>query len=182
MLKLGPLRLHWSLLLGAALFCTAQPRAGLLLGYAAVLLVHLGGHALATFGAGVRLVAVNGLGGELLLDRDLLPIQRSISALAGPLAQLAAFCGALTMGALLHPSTPAAQDLLDALGRRNLIVLLLNLIPLRPLDGAEGWRIFQRLLMKRLTTVPQRELPVSRDVRNEVSELLEKIRGSTKVR
>jgi hypothetical protein len=36
--------------------------------------------------------------------------------------------------------------------------------------------------MRRLTTVPQREMPISRDVRKEVSELLEKIRGSTKVR
>jgi Zn-dependent protease len=102
--------------------------------------------------------------------------------LAGPLAQLAALGGALAAGALLHPSTPAAQDLLDALGGRNLVVLLLNLIPMRPLDGAEGWRIFQRLLMRRLTTVPQREMPISREVRKEVSELLEKIRGSTKVR
>src|SRR5438067_11719095 len=106
MLKLGPLRLHWSLLLGAALFCTAQPRAGLLVGYAAVLLVHLAGHALATSGAGVRMVTVNGLGGELLLDRDLPPMPRSISALAGPLAQLAMTGGALIAGALIHPATP----------------------------------------------------------------------------
>jgi Zn-dependent protease len=182
MLKLGPLRLHWSLLLGAALFCTAQPRPGLLLGYAAVLLVHLAGHALAAGGAGVRGVALHGLGGELILDRELPPLARSISALAGPLAQLAALGAALAAGALLHPTAQAAQDLLDALGRRNLVVLLLNLIPMRPLDGAEGWRIFQRLLMRRLTTVPQREMPISREVRKEVSELLEKIRGSTKVR
>jgi stage IV sporulation protein FB len=178
MLKLGPLHLHWSLLLGAALFCTAQPRPGLLLGYAAVLLVHVAGHALASRGASVRGVALHGLGGELLLEREMPPVQRSICALAGPLAQLAALAGAV----MIHPSTVLAQDLADALGRRNLVVLLLNLIPLRPLDGAEGWRIFQRLLMKRLTTVPRSDLPVSRDVSSEVTKLLEKIRGSTKVR
>jgi Zn-dependent protease len=178
MLKLGPLHLHWSLLLGAAIFCTAQPRPGLLLGYAAVLLVHLAGHALASRGASVRGVAVHGLGGELLLDHEMPPLRRSIVALAGPLAQLAALAGAV----MLHPSTAAALDLVDALGRRNLVVLLLNLIPLRPLDGAEGWRILQRLVMKRLTTVPKSELPVSRDVSKEVASLLEKIRGSTKVR
>jgi len=121
---------------------------------------------------------VHGLGGELLLDHEMPPLRRSICALAGPLAQLAALAGAV----MLHPSTAAALDLVDALGRRNLVVLLLNLIPLRPLDGAEGWRIFQRLVMKRLTTVPRSELPVSREVSKEVASLLEKIRGSTKVR
>jgi Zn-dependent protease len=179
MLRLGPLHLHWSLLLGAALFCTAQPRPGLLLGYAAVLLVHLTGHALASGGA--RGVVLHGLGGELLLDRELPPLRRSVCALAGPLAQLLALAGALVASAALHPSTPVAHDLIDALVRRNLVVLLLNLIPLRPLDGAEAWRIFGRLRL-RLRRPTQRDLPVSRDVRKEVSELLQKIRGSTKVR
>ena len=50
MLRLGPLRLHWSLLLGAALFCALEPRPLLLLGYLAVLFAHVAGHGLAVMG------------------------------------------------------------------------------------------------------------------------------------
>src|SRR2546430_660789 len=54
MLRVGPLRLHWSLLLGAALFCALQPRPLLLAGYAAALAAHVGGHAIALAGAPPR--------------------------------------------------------------------------------------------------------------------------------
>ena len=57
MLRLGPLHLHWSLLLGATLFCAAQPRPLLLLGYAAVLLAHVAGHAAALPGTRVGVSA-----------------------------------------------------------------------------------------------------------------------------
>src|SRR5436189_6349726 len=98
MLRLGPLRLHWSLLLGAALFCTLQPRPLLLLGYAAVLLIHLTGHAMAA--PGVRGVPIHGLGAEI--DCEQSPLRRSIRAWPGPLAEPAALLAA----SLLH--LPAA--------------------------------------------------------------------------
>jgi Zn-dependent protease len=172
MLKVGPLLLHWSLLLGAVLFCAAQPRPALLAGYLAVLLVHLLGHALAAGRKGVRGFALHGLGGELLIEGDVAPLRRSLIALAGPAAQLALLAGALAVR--------ASPDLYDAFTRRNLVMLLLNLIPIAPLDGKEAWRIFSRLRAARRQA--PRELSVSRQVRKDVSNLLEKIRGSTKVR
>jgi Zn-dependent protease len=172
MLKVGPLRLHWSLLLGAVLFCAAQPRPALLGGYLAVLLVHVLGHALAASGMGARGFALHGLGGELLLEGDVAPVRRSVIALAGPAAQLALLAAAFAVR--------ASPDLYDAFTRRNLVVLLLNLIPIAPLDGKEAWRIFSRLRAARRSA--PRELPVSRQVSKDVSDLLEKIRGSTKVR
>src|SRR3954468_22054998 len=57
-LRLGPLRLHWSLLLGAALFCALEPRPLLLLGYAAVLATHVLGHALAVAGTRLRVTGL----------------------------------------------------------------------------------------------------------------------------
>src|SRR5260370_26163204 len=132
MLKIGPLRLHWSLLLGAVLFCAAQPRPALLAGYLAVLLVHLLGHAVAAGRTGVRGFALHGLGGELLLEGDVAPLRRSLIALPGPVAQLALLAVALAV--------PASPDLDDALTPRNPALLLLNLIPLPPLDGKEALR------------------------------------------
>ena len=182
MLRLGPLQLHWSLLLGVALFCTLEPRPLLLLGYAAVLLAHVAGHALAILGTplSVHGVMLHGLGGELLGEGQVPPLRRSLVALSGVGGQLALLCAAL----LLAHALPA--DLSEAFVRRNGILLLLNLIPLRPLDGAQAWRLIPRLRQrararKLQNRIVVREVPVSRDVQKDVRELLEKIR-STKVR
>ncbi len=183
MLKLGPLRLHWSLLLGAALFSALQPRPLLLLGYAAVLLAHVAGHAFAV--AGTRLsvngVMLHALGGELLGEGEVTPLRRSIVALSGVLGQLAL----VALAALAFRELP--PDLAEALIRRNGIVLLLNLIPVKPLDGAQAWRLFPRLAAaSRARTlrgrIVVRDLPPSREVKKDVSDLLDKIRNSTKVR
>src|SRR5207253_507143 len=118
MLRLGPLHLHWSLLLGATLFCAAQPRPLLLLGYAAVLLAHVAGHAAALPGTkvGVSAVMLHGLGGELLGEGETTPLRRSVIALCGVLAQLA------LLGAALF--VPLPPDLHDAFIRRTGIMLL----------------------------------------------------------
>jgi hypothetical protein len=181
MLRVGPLHLHWSLLLGGLLFCAAQPRPLLLLGYAAVLLVHVAGHAFAIAGTrvGVTGVMLHGLGGELLGEGETTPLRRSVIALCGVLAQFALLLAALIV--------TLPSDLHDAFIGRNGIMILLNLIPMRPLDGAQAWRIFGRLraAMRRARLkgpIVLREFPVSRDVKKDVAALLDKIRDSTKVR
>lgn len=176
MLKLGGLRLHWSLLLGAALFCALSPRPLLLVGYAAVLLAHVAGHAFAVLGTRLSVsgVILHALGGELTGSGEATPLRRSVIAASGLLAQLALLLGALGAQHYLPP------DLADALVRRNGIVLLLNLIPVRPLDGALAWRLPSRLRWSR--RLRARDEPPSREVRRDVASLLEKIRGSTKVR
>src|SRR5437773_12335549 len=105
MLRLGPLRLHWSMLLGALLFCALEPRPLLLLGYLAVLFAHVAGHVLAVTGTrlGVSGVMLHGLGGELLGEGDVSPVRRSVIALAGVLGQLALFAGAWAARAHLPP-------------------------------------------------------------------------------
>jgi Zn-dependent protease len=183
MLRLGPLRLHWSLLLGAALFCALEPRPLLLLGYAAVLLAHVAGHALAVAGTPLDVTGLmlHGLGGELLGDGAVKPVRRSLIALSGVLGQLVLFGAAYYFRAELPP------DLAEAFVRRNGIVLLLNLIPLRPLDGAQAWQLFPRVraAARRRTLrgpIIERDVPISRDVQKQVSTLLDQIRDSTKVR
>lgn len=183
MLRLGPLHLHWSLLLGGALFCAIEPRPLLLLGYLVILVVHVLGHSLSVLGTrlGVSGVMVHGLGGELLGAGEVSPVRRSLIALSGVGAQLLLLCAALSFSAGLPP------DLMDAFVRRNGIMLLLSLLPMRPLDGAQAWRLFPRLrvlLRRRRAKEPARlrEVPVPRQVQLDVSALLTRIRGSSKVR
>ena len=181
MLRLGPLRLHWSLFLGALLFCAAEWRPLVLAGYAAVLLVHVAGHAFALPGTrvGVTGVMLHGLGGELLGEGETTPLRKSVIALGGVFAQLLLLLAASIV--------PLPGDLHDAFVRRNGIMLLLNLIPMRPLDGAQAWRIFSRLAaaMRRARLngpIVARDLPVTREVKKDVAALLDEIRDSTKVR
>ena len=183
MLRLGPIRLHWSLLLGALLFCALEPRPLLLFGYLSILLAHVVGHAFAVLGTRLTVtgVMIHGLGGELLGDGEVKPLRRSVIALSGVLAQLALFTAAY----FLRDHVP--DDLAEAFIRRNGIMLLLNLVPMAPLDGAQAWRIFPRLAAwsraRRLRgPIVVREVPVSRAVKKDVAALLDKIRDSTKVR
>src|SRR5260221_5210439 len=125
MWRLGPLRLPWSLLLGALLFCALEPRPLLLLGYLTVLFAHVAGHALAVAGTrlGVSGVMLHGLGGELLGEGEVPPVRRSVIALAGVLGQLALFSAALLARGHRPP------DLAEAFLPRNGTLPLLNLWP-----------------------------------------------------
>ena len=175
MLRLGPLRLHWSLLLGAALFCALEPRPLLLLGYAAVLFAHVLGHLLAVAGARLRVdgVMLHALGGELLGEGEVSPVRRSLIALSGVAAQAALLALALFL--------PLPGDLVDAFTRRNGVLLLMNLIPVKPLDGALAWKLPARLRAARRLRF-RGAMRSSRAVQKDVADLLQKIRGSSRVR
>jgi len=175
MLRVGPLRLHWSLLLGAALFCAAQPRPLLLLGYLAILGAHVVGHAIAVAGTPLQVegLMLHALGGELLGTGDVAPLRRS----------LIAFCGVAAQAVLLGLAflVPMPEDLHDAFTRRNGVMLLLNLLPVKPLDGALAWKLPQRLRMARRLKF-RGEMRSSRKVQQDVRDLLRKIRGNSRVR
>ncbi|SRR5437016_626705 len=175
MLRVGPLRLHWSLLLGAALFCALQPRPLLLAGYAAALAAHVAGHAIAVAGAPLRVegVMLHALGGELLGTGDVSPVRRSVIALCGVAAQAALLGAALLV--------PLPGDLHEAFTRRNGLMILFNLLPVKPLDGALAWKLPQRLRTARRLAF-RGEMRSSRQVQQDVSELLRKIRGGSRVR
>jgi hypothetical protein len=169
MLRMGPIRVHWSLLLGAFLFCAAQPHALLLLGYVLVIAAHVLGHLLATAGSRLRVsgVMLHALGGELLGEGEASPVRRSVIALCGILAQLALLLLALRV------AMPA--ELHDAFTRRNGVMLLLSLVPLKPLDGAQAWRLPRRLLAARSARF-RPAIPSQRQVEKEVADLLSRIR------
>jgi len=174
-LRLGPLRLHWSLLLGAALFCALQFRLLLVIGYGAVILAHLLGHLLAVARTPLRVegAMLHGLGGELLGTGEVPPVRRSFVAISGVAAQ-----AALLVLAALVAMPP---DLHEAFTRRNGVMLLLNLLPVKPLDGALAWKLPARWRAAR--RIRRRgELRASSDVRKDVDDLLRKIRRSNRVR
>ncbi len=147
-----PVRAHWTLPLGALLFSGGRIAPGLWLGLLLVVLLHEAGHALIV--SRVRLVNLGvdltGFGGRCRWAGHPTEIQRALIAWGGVLAQLVVLALALAARAILGaPSTPLLSDLVDALITTNAILIAINLIPMKPLDGAEAWPLFGHLARER---------------------------------
>src|SRR5690606_35346299 len=91
-------------------------------------------------------VELTGFGGRCLWAGQPTPVERALVAWGGVLAQLALLVPALLV-VLFVPLPPVgfAADLLEAFTRSNAFLAAVNLIPIRPLDGAEAWPLFKHL-------------------------------------
>jgi len=158
----APIRVHWSAPLGALLFGQLQIVPGFWLAFLGLLLVHELGHALVVRAVGgrVRDVLVTGFGGECAYDGVTDPVRRAWVAWGGVAAQLAVFALAAALLFALGPATtPFVADLGHGLTTYNLLLIALNLIPVRPLDGYEAWRLFPLLRQRRSAPPPRPHSP-----------------------
>lgn len=150
-LRGAPIRIHWTTPLGALVFGRLEWVPGFWLGFVALVLVHELGHALVVRATGHRVVAVDvhGLGGVCHWEGDATPLARASIAWGGVWGQLALL--AVTVVALLafgRPASPFTAELVAAFTTTNLALMAINLMPIRPLDGAEAWAL-PRLLWAR---------------------------------
>ena len=156
-LRLGRLggaavRVHWSLPVGAVLFTGFRFAPGAWLGFLFLVLVHELGHAIAVVRSGLRLVAIDvlGVGGLCRFEGYPTPRRRVLIAWSGVLAQavvlVAAGIARIVLGV---PGQPFVADLLGALVVVNAWMIVVNLIPVRPLDGAEAWGVIHLLAAAR---------------------------------
>jgi Zn-dependent protease len=148
-----PVRIHFSALLGPLLVGGWGWRPGAWLAFPIIVIVHELGHALVVRALGARATSItmHALGGECRWAGAVSPVGRSVIAWGGVLGQLLLMLVALGARALAGP--PAAGFEADLLARglleANLWIALVNLLPIAPLDGAEAWRLFPRLLERR---------------------------------
>ncbi len=154
-LKIGtwrnvPLYCHWSVLLWLPLY---GARYGSLLwaavtfaAFAALLLAHEMGHAIAANSRGLRVFAMrfHVLGGECEhvsahYERDVVFV-----AWGGVLAQFCILVAALVaqyLAAIFHVHSEVLAGLFFVFINANIVLIAINLIPVRPLDGHKAWRI-----------------------------------------
>ena len=139
-----PVRVHWTMPLGALFFSGFRFDLGFFLGFFLLILVHEAGHAIAVrrYGHRVYSVEVTGFGGLCRWAGHATPYERGVIAWGGVLAQ-----GALlitTIVALLVfglPSVGVLGTLAYVFINTNLWLIALNLLPFPPLDGAEAWKL-----------------------------------------
>jgi Zn-dependent protease len=140
----APVRLHWTLPLGALVFCQGRFAPGAILGFVLLVLVHEVGHALVVRRHRLRVLAidVHALGGVCTWTGQASPLARARIAWGGVNAQLVAFgVAVLALWTLGEPTTPFSADLAYAFTTMNGWMMALNLLPVPPLDGAEAWKL-----------------------------------------
>jgi Zn-dependent protease len=142
------LRWHWSVPLGALVLTRFRIEPGAWLGFLLVILVHELGHALLVKRLRFSVIGIDllGFGGECRWRGNASGLERSWVAWGGVLAQAALLGGALLVRALWGvPNVPWVAAFVHALIDLNLWIIVINLLPIPPLDGAKAWRLFPEL-------------------------------------
>jgi Zn-dependent protease len=147
----APIRLHWTLPLGALLMGRFHFVPGYWLGFVLLILLHEAGHALLVlrYRLGLTDISVHGLGGWCRHALSGTPFQASAVAWGGVLAQACLLVVALLVARFVPITSPFMAQLMYAFIDANLWLIGLNLIPIEPLDGAKAWpmlgMLWQRL-------------------------------------
>lgn len=148
----APIRIHWSTPLGVLFFSGLRWAPGAWVAFVLVILVHELGHALMVARCRHRTVAidVSGFGGLCWWDGNPTPTERALIAWGGVMAQAALALATLVAVTILgRPGNPFAAELVASFLGPNVSLILLNLLPIPPLDGAEAWKIVPILRARR---------------------------------
>jgi Zn-dependent protease len=142
----APVRIHWSVAVGAVMFAGFRFAPVAWLGFVLLVLAHELGHAALVLRYRLDVVSVDlhGFGGACRWQGVSTAWQRAVIAWGGVLAQLVLLVPTealvLATGA---PTSPFAAELVSVFTATNLWLLAINLIPVPPLDGADAWTIFR---------------------------------------
>jgi Zn-dependent protease len=138
--------IHWTALALAIIVSGFSFRPGAWLGVFAVILIHELGHAFAVLKASAAVVAIrmDAMGGCCEWAGRVTRAQRLAIVWGGVLAQILTFGIALVASIYLGQYASAfSADFLHILLQWNLIIIALNLLPVKPLDGHEAWRLLR---------------------------------------
>lgn len=147
-LRGAPVRLHWTLPLGAVVWSGFSFAPAFWAAFTLLIFVHELGHALLVlrYGLGLSEIAVHGAGGYCRHERSGSRFEESAVAWGGVLAQLALFVVVqLLVLAGGPPRSVHTAQALYVLTTTNLWLIALNLIPVEPLDGAKAWPLLGML-------------------------------------
>jgi Zn-dependent protease len=147
------LRVHVTSLFGLLFLVSGRPE--LLAALFLVILVHEYGHAVLVrrFGARVLSIDIGPLGGLCRFSDTLQDLERAWVAWGGVAAQ-----GALQLLIVGASFAPVSVPWLGELSAMNIVVALLNLLPIPPLDGALAWTVPMLLWRRARASKPRPKL------------------------
>jgi stage IV sporulation protein FB len=147
----APIRLHWTLPLGALVMSRFTFAPAYWLGFVLLILIHELGHALIVlrYRLGLVEIMVHGVGGYCSHGPARSRWQESAIAWGGVLGQLTAL---LVTGLLLllfgRPNNVHTAQLAYVFTETNLFLIAINLIPIEPLDGRKAWPLVGMIWVK----------------------------------
>jgi hypothetical protein len=146
-----PIRVHWTTPLGAILFTGFSLNPLVWIGYFLVVVIHELGHAAAVWSYGHEVVGieVNGLGGRGEWAGDPTAKEDAVIAAGGVAAQTLLFLGALILLAVMGPLPWLLDGIVHVFVTINLWIILVNLLPIPPLDGSRAWTLIPILAAER---------------------------------
>ena len=139
-----PIRLHWTLPIGCLIIGGLNPLTWFL--FCFILFIHEGGHAFLAYRRGFQVKSIDlwGMGGMCRWSG--LPSQKDMSVIAwgGVIAQT---CVLVMMGLVVllfgYPAGGMLGLIIYWLVKINIFIIIFNLIPIRPLDGYEAWKLLK---------------------------------------
>jgi hypothetical protein len=143
-----PIRLHWTLPLGALVFGGFRFAPGFWAGFLLLVLFHELGHAalVRAFRLRVEGIDITGFGGLCHWSGRATATERGVIAWGGVLAQALLLAGTVAALFLLgRPRTAFAAELVSVFTYTNVWLIALNLLPVPPLDGFEAWKLVGHL-------------------------------------
>jgi hypothetical protein len=141
-IKGAPVRLHWTIPLGALVFGGFRIVPAFWAAFFLLILIHELGHAtlVRAFGHRVMSIDILGFGGFCRWSGVSTKSERGAIAWGGVLAQAVALVVTLVALAIYgRPTTIHGAQVAEVFVTTNLWLIALNLLPVPPLDGAEAW-------------------------------------------
>jgi Zn-dependent protease len=153
------LRLHWTALIGALVFNGFRFDLLRIATFTGLLLLHEIGHALVVRACGATplVIELTGFGGSCTWSGEVSKTGRAAIAWGGVWAQLAVLVAALLFQYFAPPVALPAREVLMTLTFSNAWLIVINLIPIEPLDGKQAWPLpllLGRALRQRLSVSP----------------------------
>jgi len=143
-----PVRIHVLTPLGALFFTGFRFEPGAWVGFLLLVLLHEMGHALLVmrYRLHVSSIDLHAYGGVCHWSGKATKWERAAIAWGGVMAQVVLLL--VTVGAVAtlgSPRTMYAREVVEVFTRTNLWLMVINLLPFPPLDGAEAWKIIGEL-------------------------------------
>jgi Zn-dependent protease len=136
-----PVRMHWTTPVGAFVLGRLAFVPGFWVGFLALVLVHELGHAMIVWRCRAQVMSIDLLpyGGVCRWHGEVRDTQRAAIAWGGVLAQAVLLLLTFVVLRWVEPTSAFGLDLAGAFTATNLWGIGVNLLPVRPLDGAEAW-------------------------------------------
>ena len=157
-----PIRLHWSIPLGCILLSGIRFAPAFWVAFFLLVFAHEIGHAVVVRGFRHRTLSIDvtGFGGVCRWSGHASGFERSAIAWGGVLMQMVLLVLTLVLAIVLGlPTNRYASQVFQVLTRSNIILIVINMLPVAPFDGAEAWGLFRTSRFKNTVASLRSRIP-----------------------